>query len=255
MNELALFAGAGGGILASKLLGHRIVCAVEIESYAASILAARQNNGILPPFPIWDDICTFDGKPWQGIIELVSAGFPCQDISAAGRGEGIKGKRSGLWKEAVRIIREVGPSFVFLENSPLLTKRGLDIVLGDLASMGFDAEWCVLGGDNFGAWHHRKRIWILAADNRQERIQRIINKKISGQFGIPWRENVRGFEDFMQRSSIYSPKLCRGGNGMADYVDRIAAIGNGQIPVVAANAFVLLMERLKQKLHDTNHSL
>ena len=87
MNELALFAGAGGGILGGHLLGWRTVCAVEWEPYPASILCARQNDGILPPFPIWDDIQTFDGRPWRGIVQVVSGGFPCQDISAAGGGQ------------------------------------------------------------------------------------------------------------------------------------------------------------------------
>jgi len=86
MNELALFAGAGGGILGGHLLGWRTVCAVEWEAYPASVLCARQNDGLLPSFPIWDDVQTFDGKPWRGIVDVVSGGFPCQDISAAGRG-------------------------------------------------------------------------------------------------------------------------------------------------------------------------
>ena len=86
MNELALFAGAGGGILGGKLLGWRTVCAVEWEAYPASVLCARQNDGLLESFPIWDDVQTFDGKPWRGIVDVVSGGFPCQDISAAGTG-------------------------------------------------------------------------------------------------------------------------------------------------------------------------
>jgi len=92
MNELALFAGAGGGILGGKLLGWRTVCAVEWEPYPASVLCARQNDGILAPFPIWDDVQTFDGHPWRGIVDVVSGGFPCQDISAAGGGEALLAK-------------------------------------------------------------------------------------------------------------------------------------------------------------------
>ncbi|WP_033990214.1 DNA cytosine methyltransferase, partial [Pseudomonas aeruginosa] len=125
MNELALFAGAGGGILGGHLLGWRTVCAVEFEPYAASVLAARQNDGLLPPFPIWDDVRTFDGRPWRGLVDVVSGGFPCQDISAAGNGAGINGERSGLWREMARIVGEVRPRFVFVENSPLLVRRGL----------------------------------------------------------------------------------------------------------------------------------
>jgi DNA (cytosine-5)-methyltransferase 1 len=162
MNELALFAGAGGGILGGHLLGWRTVCAVEWESYPASVLCARQNDGLLPPFPIWDDVQTFDGKPWRGIVDVVSGGFPCQDISAAGKGAGIDGERSGMWGEMARIIHEVRPRFVFVENSPMLTSRGLGRVLGDLASMGFDARWGVLGAADIGANHQRDRIWIVA---------------------------------------------------------------------------------------------
>src|SRR5574340_224475 len=141
LRELALFAGAGGGILGGKLLGWRTVCAVEREPYAASVLAQRQNDGILPAFPIWDDVCTFDGRPWRGIVDVVSGGFPCQDISAAGRGAGIDGERSGMWKHMARIIGEIRPRFAFVENSPMLCSRGLGTVLGDLAALGFDAKW------------------------------------------------------------------------------------------------------------------
>jgi DNA (cytosine-5)-methyltransferase 1 len=162
MNELALFAGSGGGILGGQMLGWETVCAVEIEPYPASVLVARQNDGLLPPFPIWDDVCTFDGRPWRGIVDVVSGGFPCQDISSAGAGAGITGERSGLWKEFARIICEVRPRFAFVENSPMLTVRGLDVVLGDLASMGYDARWGVLGARDVGAPHKRDRIWIVA---------------------------------------------------------------------------------------------
>jgi DNA (cytosine-5)-methyltransferase 1 len=162
MNELALFSGAGGGILGGKLLGWRTVCAVEIESHCRETLMQRQNDGILDLFPIWDDVRTFDGRPWRGVVDVVSGGFPCQDISAAGKGAGIDGERSGLWSEMARIISEVRPRFVFVENSPMLVVRGLGRVLGDLSLMGFDAEWGIVGADDSGAPHRRKRIWIAA---------------------------------------------------------------------------------------------
>ena len=132
MNELALFAGAGGGILGGKFLGWRTVCAVEWEPYPASVLCARQNDGFLPPFPIWDDICTFDGRPWKGIVDVISGGFPCQDISVAGKGDGLDGARSGMWREMARVVGEVRPRYVFVENSPMLTFRGGTRVIGDL---------------------------------------------------------------------------------------------------------------------------
>ena len=162
LNELALFAGAGGGILGGKLLGWRTVCAVEWEPYAACVLAARQNDGLLPPFPIWDDVQTFDGKPWRGIVDVVSGGFPCQDISAAGKGDGLDGKRSGMWKHMARVVSEVRPRYVFVENSPMLTTRGGTRVVGDLAALGYDCKWTVMGAADVGANHQRDRMWIVA---------------------------------------------------------------------------------------------
>jgi DNA (cytosine-5)-methyltransferase 1 len=165
LNELALFAGAGGGILGGQLLGWRTVCAVEWEPYAACVLAARQNDGLLPSFPIWDDVQTFDGRPWRGVAQVISGGFPCQDISIAGKGDGLDGERSGMWRQMARIICEVGPEYVYVENSPMLVSRGLGAVLGDLSSMGFDAKWGIVGAKDVGANHQRDRIWIVAHSN------------------------------------------------------------------------------------------
>src|SRR5574337_821419 len=165
LRELALFAGAGGGILGGHLLGWRTVCAVERDSYAASVLVARQNDGFLAPFPIWSDVASFDGRPWRGLVDVVSGGFPCQDISAAGKGAGIDGERSGLWREMARIVGEVRPRYVFVENSPLLVGRGLVRVLADLAEMGFDARWGVVGASDVGAPHRRERCWVVAYPN------------------------------------------------------------------------------------------
>ena len=212
MNELALFAGAGGGILGGKLLGWRTVCAVEWEPYAACVLAARQNDGFLPPFPIWDDVQTFDGKPWRGIIDVVSGGFPCQDISAAGKGAGIDGERSGMWKEMARIVSEVRPRFVFVENSPMLTSRGLGTVLGDLAEMGFDAEWGVISAADTGAPHLRERIWIVANSTsnglHNETDKRQMESERWNQF---LSEQSRDSREVADSSEL----LCNGGNDNA----------------------------------------
>jgi len=89
------------------LLGHVPVCAVELGKHCRKSLLQRQRDGLLPWFPIWDDITTFDGNPWRGRVDVICGGFPCQDISSAGKGAGIDGDRSGLWREMVRIIREV----------------------------------------------------------------------------------------------------------------------------------------------------
>ena len=334
MNELALFAGVGGGILGGKLLGWLTVCAVENNPYAASVLVARQNDGSLPPFPVWDDVRTFDGLPWRGVVDMVSGGFPCQDISVAGKGAGIDGERSGLWGEMARIVGEVRPRFVFVENSPMLCSRGLGRVLGDLAALGFDAEWCVLGADdtifhsgNPCAYHVRKRIWVLGYSERNGREtrrndnaghdgaitaangehpvaladtaclgrtarrteragQRGASESGGGGSSIPdpdrqrQPQQERGVENERRRTGDgdcqipdpydtrreeqrlaitgatqhpavecggwwdIEPAVGRVAHGVANRVDRLKAIGNGQVPDVAALAFKTLYARL-----------
>jgi site-specific DNA-cytosine methylase len=162
MNELALFAGIGGGLLASQLLGHRVICAVENDPYAQAVLLDAQNKGCFPPFPIWDDVRTFDGTAWRGIVDLVSGGFPCQNISDNGDKTGIYGEHSRLWFDMLRIVCEVMPEYVFVENSNRIVSRGLDVVLSGLSESRFNAEWCVLGADDCGASQVRERFWLLA---------------------------------------------------------------------------------------------
>lgn len=235
LRELALFAGAGGGILGGYLLGWRTVCAVELEPYPASVLCARQNDGILAPFPIWDDVCTFNGKPWRGLVDVVSAGFPCNDISTAGKGAGIKGKKSGLWSESKRIIGEVEPSYVKLENSPALTTRGLGAVLGDLAEMGFNAEWGCIPASTFGSCHERERIWIMASNSNSAQFKgRELscgkNQEHTDFSGLHWWKD--------------KPPIQRMDDGLAFGMDRLKAIGNGQVPICMATAFQILHDRI-----------
>jgi DNA (cytosine-5)-methyltransferase 1 len=306
-NELALFAGAGGGILGGHLLGWTTVCAVEWEQYPASVLCARQNDGLLPPFPIWDDVQTFDGKPWRGIVDVVSGGFPCQDISSAGKGAGIDGERSGMWGQMARIIHEVRPQFVFVENSPMLTSRGLGRVLGDLASMGFDARWGVLGAADVGANHQRDRIWIVAKNMAYTTMpndapscgEERYGKGASQEFGgsssdkgklaytselfsnggnnnatismerksqsefrnnsgsgdisntngtqqqggcLPGRIHAQDTYASDTRWWQTEPDVGRVANGMAFGMDRLKAIGNGQVPLCAAVAWRILSD-------------
>ena len=243
MNELHLFAGAGGGILGGILLGHTTVCAVEIEPYCRKVLLQRQRDGILPKFPIWNDVTTFDGTPWRGKVDVVCGGFPCQDISIAGGGAGIEGQRSGLWSEMARIIGEIRPRFAFVENSPMLALRGLGRVLGDISEMGYDAKWGVVGAIDAGAPHRRDRIWIVAdaevkglEGHRNDTAFAVARSKqgyagaVCGTDGAWWDSE---------------PDLGRVAHGVANRVDRIKAIGNGQVPAVAALAFQILGGKLK----------
>ena len=267
LRELALFAGAGGGILGGQLLGWRTVCAVERDAYAAQVLAQRQNDGILEPFPIWSNVSSFDGKPWRGIVDVVSGGFPCQDISAAGKGAGITGARSGLWKEFARIIGEVRPRYAFIENSPMLTIRGLETVLCDLAAMGFDAEWGVISAADCGAPHQRERLWIASSNTRYiEQGQQEFNlrqdgnvtigtissdvcKDVADTNGAQRQRNKCAERVGTEHADISSaswwksePAVGRVAHGVAYRVDRLKAIGNGQVPLCAATAFRILTE-------------
>lgn len=165
INGLSLCAGYGGLDLGLHLAfgdRYRTVAMVEREAYATGILAARMADGTMDAAPVWSDLATFDGRRWRGVVDLVSGGFPCQPWSCAGQRRGTDDAR-WIWPEVARVVSEVGPGLVFLENVPgLLAGDGLGLVLGDLAALGFDAEWCVLGADDYGAPHRRKRVWILA---------------------------------------------------------------------------------------------
>lgn len=249
MNELALFAWAGGGILGWLLLGWRTICAVELDAYCrSSVLLARQRDGLLPAFPIWDDVRTFDGKPWRGSIDVVSGGFPCQDISIAGKGDGLDGERSGLWLEMARIVREVAPRFVFVENSPMLVDRGLGRILGDLAEMGFDARWGVLGADALGAPQHRERIWILADANDTRRK----GTKRKCQPDQTREERSASRSQLMRPDCGHWPpgpgavgEIPIDADGVAKRMDQLRAIGNRQVTCVVASAWRILTHNME----------
>ena len=271
LNELALFAGAGGGILGGKLLGWKTICAVEWDAYARDVLVARQNDGCLEAFPIWDDVQTFDGRPWRGVVDVVSGGFPCQDISAAGKGAGIEGERSGMWKHMARIIGEVLPRFVLVENSPMLVGRGLTRVISDLAKMGYDAEWGIVGAHHAAAPHKRDRIWIVAypkeiagdgvrndGASAPHRGTQWIHQPTRGSrcasmghaagerlpHGIDRPMGQSGTITEPERSDWWAtePELGRVAHGVAARVDRLRCLGNGQVPGVVPLAWNLLSQ-------------
>lgn len=318
LRELALFAGIGGGILGGKLLGWRTVCAVEIEPFCQQVLRARQDEGALERFPIFDDVRAFDGRAWRGRVDVISGGFPCQDISCAGKGGGIDAPRSGLWREFARIIREVRPRFALVENSPMLRGRGLSRVLGDLAAAGYDAAWAVLSAADVGAPHLRRRMWIVAVDGdvpdaacgggdsssvqaadsrarfsetgvegdaggvcrgvpasagnagrtgaeadvarsaRAAAIGHVSYARDAGaarreQRAAPPEKNARRENDHGRRDVriLSFPKwasesgICRVADGIPHRVERLKGLGNAQVPLCAATAFVVLRGELE----------
>ena len=167
MNGLALFAGGGGLELGLSLaLGtdYRTIAYVERECTSAAVLAANMERGWLDKAPIWDDVTTFTGdavSPLVDNIDIVSAGFPCQPWSVAGSRKGTEDER-WLWPLIFRLVREIRPRSIFLENVPGLLHGGIEHVLGDLASVGFDAEWTSVRASDVGAPHRRERVFILA---------------------------------------------------------------------------------------------
>lgn len=240
---MALFAGAGGGILGGVLLGWRTVCAVEIDPYCRRLLQEKQDDGILAPFAIWDDVKTFDGRPWRGRVDVVSAGFPCQPFSNAGERRGEDDSRN-LWPDTIRVLREVGPRWALLENVPGLLAHGyFGTVLGDLAEAGFDAEWEVLSAGQLGASHERARLWIVA-HAAGERLAG------PGDDWTPWshpsprpRWQATDALDALERGAV--PAVCGAHDGLPGRLDRLRALGNAQVPICAATAFQRLAPLLQ----------
>ena len=195
LRAISVCTGSGIGDLAFKAIGFaRTVCYIEIASYSQRLIQQRIKDGWLDDAPLFDDLRTFDGRPWCGCVDLVFGGIPCQGFSVAGKRLGEKDPRN-LWPDFLRVVREVGPRVVLLENvRGLLSAKkakwvpvkpwGKDYpevsewwrpaqpsyfgtILGDLSEAGFDVEWTLLGADDVSAPHRRKRVWVVAySDSR-----------------------------------------------------------------------------------------
>jgi DNA (cytosine-5)-methyltransferase 1 len=183
----SLFSGIGGlDIGLEQATGGRVVWMCENDPYARRVLARH-----FPDMPCYDDVRDVDeGAP---AVDLVCGGFPCQDVSAAGSGAGIRGSRSGLWSEFARVVRVLRPGLVFVENVPGLASRGLGVVLGDLAALGYDAEWDCIGACCVGAPHRRLRLFILAADSERDIVRDLAKWAAPGRLNVSrGREAVLG---------------------------------------------------------------
>lgn len=164
MRTMHLFAGIGGGLLADLILGHTPVVAVEWDAYACQVLRERAADGWFPDLSVWEgDVRLFDPSEYTGVVDCIHAGFPCQDISVAGKQAGVhEGTRSGLYREVLRIAGVVRPKQLFLENVSAILSVGLGTVLGDLAALGYDCRWLCIRASDVGAPHHRDRWFCLA---------------------------------------------------------------------------------------------
>jgi len=240
MDTMHLFAGAGGGLLADLILGNRPVIAVEWDKYACSILRARAADGWFPNLSVYEgDVRLFNPSDYEGRIHCIHAGFPCQDISLAGKQAGVgEETRSGLYREVLRIADVVRPNELYLENVAAILNNGLGTVLADLSARGYIARWICVRASDVGANHGRDRFWLLARRNipnanrtqcERGRIPIGIHQEYSNSSKCRWWE--------------VEPDVDRVANGMASQMDRLKAIGNGQVPLQAALAYRML-ERL-----------
>lgn len=214
----SLFAGIGGFDLGFERAGMSCKWQVEIDPYCQRVLAKHW-----PSVRRHDDVRTFPPAGDWG-VDVICGGFPCQDISYAGGGAGLAGERSGLFYETVRIVHEVGPRFVVLENVAALLTRGIGEVLGTLASLGFDAEWHCIPAAHVGAPHIRDRAFVLAyakgggARRRRQgpEAESLLSRAAGG--GEPW---------------LTEPAVGRMADGVPDRVDRLKGLGNAVVPQVA----------------------
>jgi DNA (cytosine-5)-methyltransferase 1 len=222
LKVLDLFSGIGGFSLGlERTGGFETVAFCEIDKKARAVLAKHW-----PDVPIFDDVCTLTQEALNEraiSVDVVCGGFPCQDLSLAGRGAGLDGQQSGLWFEYHRIIAETRPSWVIIENVPALRSRGLDRVLWSLAEIGYDAEWHCIPASAVGAPHRRDRIWIVANAMR-ESLER------------QWKISIGTGEAHQDTSDsrwwAAEPDVGRMAYGVPGRVDRIKQLGNSVVPQI-----------------------
>ena len=168
LRGLDLFSGIGGISLALKPWV-KTIAYCEIEPYCQAVLLERMQSNDLDIAPIWDDVTTLNREILDTEIDIIFGGFPCQDVSVAGKHAGIKSDtRSGLFFHIMRLVREYRPQFIFLENVAAICTNGLDTVLREIAETGYDAKWCCVSASEAGAPHKRDRWWLLAYSARRK---------------------------------------------------------------------------------------
>ena len=224
---LDLFSGIGGFSIGAEMTGRfQTVAFCEIEPFPRAVLAKWW-----PDVPCFPDVTKLTKDQINGPIDAICAGFPCQDLSYAGKGAGIEGARSGLWSEVVRLIGEFRPAIVMLENVPAILTRGLGTVLRDLAQIGYNAFWDCIRASDLGAWHCRDRWFMVAYPHDIER-QRCFSKSVSGVGNIQG-QLARGFEVWPGLSAIPAPYLCGTADGISNRTHRLKALGNAIVPLWA----------------------
>jgi len=246
---LDLFSGIGGNSIGLKDY-IQTVAYCEADRHAQAVLLSRMSAGDLPVAPICTDILGLDGYSFRGKVDIIIAGFPCQDISVAGKGAGLEGERSGLFFEIIGLAKEIQPTFLFLENVPAIRTRGLDTVIQELTEAGYDCRWTMLSAADVGAPHKRERWFCLA----RRRLPNSRSEHDQSEFGSMEQTSCEGQQQIrrdgpncMGPSKLESlnwetePDMDRVVNGLPLRVDRIKRLGNAVVPEQARAAFEILM--------------
>jgi DNA (cytosine-5)-methyltransferase 1 len=239
MYGLDLFSGIGG---LSKALECYVwpVAYCDIEPYSRSVLLSRMATGDIPIAPIWDDVTTLHGNMLPA-IDIIYGGFPCQDISCAGRQAGLGGKRSGLFFEIVRLAGETKAEWLFLENVPNIRTKGLGRVLKELDKLGYDCRWGLLSAADVGANHKRERWFLLAHANciGRAQVEQPVVSRAQGEKAVHSFEH--GGESAGRGWWEVEPNVGRVVDELPKRVDRLRALGNAVVPAQAREAFERLL--------------
>jgi DNA (cytosine-5)-methyltransferase 1 len=249
LNELCLFAGGGGGLLATQhLLGFRTICYVEIDNYCQEILKARIRDGLLDDAPIWDDVRTFDGKPWRGCVDIVTGGDPCQANSNASLSAS---KHQSLADVFLRIVAEVRPYFVLREN-PYQVRADApwpaDRFAAGLEYLGYASPPLAVRACCMGADHKRERLFLPSATSDADSQPNIQTAPTAVAERVPFPQATELSDIVFGRTKpapawqLFASDVCRKIDGVAHRVDRLKALGNGQVPIVVAKAWELLSQ-------------
>jgi len=240
LTELSLFSGGGGGLLATQhLLGFKTICYCEIKKQSQKQLIARIQDGLLDNSPIYDDVRTFDGRPWRGLVDVLTAGFPCQGYSNAGKRLGAEDSRN-LWPDTIRIARESGAKWLLLENvAALLTFNYFGQIMSDLAESGYDARYECVSAFDVGAAHLRERLWIIANTHGGRRVKQAYVKKVQGNRGRNVPDRLPGWEA--------ESKMVRTAHGLARGMgQQLESLGDGQVPYALAEAWFRMVSEKKR---------
>jgi DNA (cytosine-5)-methyltransferase 1 len=246
MYGLDLFSGIGG--ITKALEGYVTpVAYCENDRYAQGVLLSRMATRDLPIAPIWDDITTLDGRSFKN-IDIIYGGFPCQDISVAGRGAGLAGERSGLFFEIVRLIGEIRPRFVFLENVPAIRTRGASVVVGELDRLWYDSRFDLISAAEVGSQIAEGWRWFIMAKARTYgRITTPLHAYTNNESKRVSRKKRSGFRHLLKQDDggkVWCfPDTCikRGFDDVSVWMERLSAIGNAVVPAQAREAFERLM--------------